>query len=63
MLADGPEGFVGGMNARKYASLTRVSKATATRDLQQLVRMGALQAEGAGRGVRYAVRMGNVSSE
>ncbi len=58
MFAAGPEGFVGGMNARMYASITRVSKATATRDLQQLVSIGALRTEGAGRGVRYEVRIG-----
>ncbi len=28
------------MNARKYVSQTKVSKATATRDLQQLVDLG-----------------------
>ncbi len=36
MFDAGPEGFTGGMNARKYVALTEVSKATATRDLQQL---------------------------
>jgi len=34
MLEYGPEGFKGGMNARKYIGITRTSKATATRDLQ-----------------------------
>ncbi|RPJ33355.1 MAG: Fic family protein, partial [Verrucomicrobiaceae bacterium] len=34
MLEAGPDGFTGGMNARKYIALTRASKATATRDLQ-----------------------------
>lgn len=53
MLAEGPRGFLGGMNARKYAALTRVSKATATRDLQHLVRIGALLPIGAGRSRRY----------
>lgn len=40
MLEEGPGGFEGGMNARKYASITQVSKATATRDLQDLVEQG-----------------------
>lgn len=40
MLEEGPEGFEGGMNARKYGSITEISKATATRDLQDLVERG-----------------------
>ncbi len=53
MLEAGPGGFDGGMNARKYVSLNRVSKATATRDLQHLVECGALRPVGAGRSARY----------
>jgi len=37
MLEEGHQGFEGGMNARKYVSLAKTSKATATRDLQDLV--------------------------
>ena len=40
MLDKGVEGFEGGMTARKYMGITKVSKATATRDLQQLHGMG-----------------------
>lgn len=40
MLEEGSEGFEGGMNARKYSSITQISKATATRDLQDLVQRG-----------------------
>jgi Fic family protein len=36
MFDAGLEGFKGGMNARKYISITKPSKATATRDLQYL---------------------------
>ena len=53
MLEAGPAGFTGGINARKYVSLTGVSKATATRDLQQLTQLGALTPIGAGRSARY----------
>ena len=53
MLESGPEGFTGGMNARKYVALTGVSKATATRDLLQLARIGALHSLGGGRSTRY----------
>lgn len=49
----GPEGFTGGMNARKYVALTGASKATATRDLQHLARLGALVSVGGGRSTRY----------
>jgi Fic family protein len=37
MLDAGKDGFVGGMTAKKYTSITKASKATATRDLQELV--------------------------
>ena len=53
----GPQGFLGGMNARKYQSLTGVSKATATRDLQEMVALGVLIAEGAGRSVSYRLNL------
>lgn len=41
MLEEGTKGFEGGMNARKYIGITKTSKATATRDMQQLVECGA----------------------
>jgi Fic family protein len=53
MLEHGTDGFVGGMSARKYASIAKTSKATATRDLQQLLGLGALLVEGDGRSTRY----------
>lgn len=57
MLAEGPEGFVGGVNARKYLAITGVSKATATRDLQELAKLGALNPIGAGRSARYELNL------
>jgi len=56
MLDEGPDGFEGGMNARKYKGLTRVSKATATRDIQQLVDMGAFVRHGKAGGKATATR-------
>jgi Fic family protein len=53
MLEEGPEGFSGGMNATKYASLTQISKATATRDLQDLLEKKVFVVVGAGRSTRY----------
>ncbi|GAB4404097.1 MAG: Fic family protein [Bacteroidia bacterium] len=55
MSAAGPAGFEGGMNARKYAAITRVSKATATRDLQYLARLGVLVPFGSGRSTAYSL--------
>tara|TARA_B110000305_G_C19162982_1_gene503492 strand:+ start:277 stop:456 length:180 start_codon:yes stop_codon:yes gene_type:complete len=46
-----------GMNARKYVSLNRVSKATATRDLQQLAKLGVFRPIGAGRSARYELSL------
>ena len=40
-------------NAKKYISITHVSTATATRDLQDLVDKGALYREGTLKGARY----------
>jgi len=57
MLAEGPSGFVGGMNARKYVAITGVSKATATRDLKELAQLGALIPLGAGRSARYELSL------
>jgi Fic family protein len=53
MLEEGPEGFKGGMSAEKYIRLTETSRATATRDLQDLVEKGALTRRGELRHTRY----------
>ena len=57
MMQKGTEGFEGGMTAGKYISITKTSKATATRDLQQLHTMGVLVQEGAGRSVSYQLNL------
>lgn len=57
MLEDGPDSFVGGMSAKKYMAITKTSRATATRDLQELADMEVLNQEGAGRSVRYKVNI------
>src|ERR1022692_1028658 len=41
MFEEGTKGFKGGMNAKKYINITKTTKATATSDLQQLLKMGA----------------------
>ena len=57
MLDEGHQGFEGGMNARKYVSLTSTSKATATRDLQDLVEKGIFKPIGGGRSTRYEMNL------
>jgi len=57
MLDAGPAGFEGGMTTRKYASLARVSRATASRELGDLVEKGCLQPSGGGgRSRSYQIR-------
>lgn len=53
MLEAGRNGFEGGMSAKKYMSIAKTSKATATRDLLTLVEIGVFQPHGGGRSVRY----------
>lgn len=54
-MLESHQGFEGGMTAKKYISITSTSKATATRDLQELTHIGALSTEGSGRNVRYRI--------
>lgn len=53
MFREGPDGFKGGLSAENYVSITGTSRATATRDLQGLVEMGALRRTGERRHTRY----------
>ena len=53
LFAEGTNGFVGGLSAKNYRSLTKTSAATATRDLQDLVRKQALRVEGRLKSTRY----------
>lgn len=57
MMEEGPEGFEGGMNAKKYMAIAKTSKATATRDLQHLTEIGAFTVQGAGRSTRYTLHL------
>ncbi len=57
MLAEGEDEFTGGMNARKYQAIAKVSKATATRDLQDLVEKQILVSKGGGRSTNYQVNL------
>ncbi|MCX6991090.1 MAG: DUF4172 domain-containing protein [Chlamydiae bacterium] len=53
IFAEGLEGFQGGLSAENYISITKTSRATATRDLAELVEMGALIKIGVLRHTRY----------
>jgi Fic family protein len=57
MLKAGPNGFEGGMSAKKYSAIADVSKATATRDLQYLLEIKALIQTGGGRSIRYDLNL------
>jgi Fic family protein len=53
MLKEGPGGFAGGLSAANYLAITKTSVATATRDLAELVEVGALRREGERKYTRY----------
>ena len=55
MFDEEPEGFKGGMTAKKYIALTKTSKATATRDLQDLAAKKLFISIGEGRSTRYEI--------
>lgn len=55
-----PEGFTGGMTLRKAISLTKVSRATAWRDLAELVERQAIEPIGEGRSRAYRLDWNNV---
>ncbi len=58
----GPRGMEGGMTARKYMSITRASKATATRDLAYLTHIAVLtKNESGGRSTSYNLNAFNAS--
>ena len=59
MFREGIDGFKGGLSAENYITITRASRATATRDLQDLVAKGALTKTGELRYTRYQLRLGD----
>ena len=52
---DNPSGFSGGMSTEKYVAICGVSRATAYRELTDLVAQQLLTISGQGRGTRYAL--------
>jgi Fic family protein len=61
LFAAGLEGFKGGLSAENYITITKTSRATATRDLQNLVEIGALQRTGERKHTRYTLNIPAVS--
>jgi Fic family protein len=53
MFEAGPDGFLGGLSAKNYISITDTSVPTATRDLGDLVAKGALTRTGERKATRY----------
>jgi Fic family protein len=57
MFQEGPNGFQGGLTAEKYITITGAPRATATRDLTELVELGALFKTGELRHTRYWLKI------
>ena len=57
MFENGVSGFEGGMTAIKYVSITKTSRATATRDLQDLTEKNILIPKGGGRSISYDLNL------
>lgn len=56
LLDAGPEGFEGGLTAGKYQRMAKVSKATATRHIGELLEKGCIvKLEGGGRSTHYEI--------
>lgn len=60
LLDAGPDGFEGGMTAKKYAGLTKASIPTATRHLTELAELGCLVQKGGGRSTAYNIPWGQL---
>lgn len=57
MLEESPKSFAGGMSAKKYMAITKTTKPTATRDLQDLIEKKIFSVSGGGRSTRYQVNL------
>jgi Fic family protein len=57
MFREGIDGFKGGLSAENYISISKTSRATATRDLRDMVEKGALTKTGELRHTRYRLNI------
>jgi Fic family protein len=62
MFKEGIDGFKGGLSAENYISISKTSRATATRDLQDLVGKGALTRTGERRHTRYSLTLADAAA-
>jgi len=62
MFREGTNGFKGGLSAENYISIADTSRATATRDLTDLVKKGALKKKGQLRHTRYYLNIEHESA-
>jgi len=60
LFREGPEGFKGGLSAANYLRICTTSSATATRDLAEMVDLGALKKTGKLRHTRYYLPMAEI---
>lgn len=57
LFKEGITGFKGGLSTDNYLTITGTSRATATRDLQDLIQMGALYKTGSLKSTRYFLNL------
>ncbi len=57
IFQEGIKGFEGGLSAKNYMIIADTTASTATRDLQQLVSMGALTKTGELKATRYFIQL------
>jgi Fic family protein len=57
LLNAGDGGFLGGLTAEKHAKINATSKATATRDLTDLLQKGVLISQGIGKATKYLINV------
>ena len=57
MFDAGPEGFIGGLSAKNYMTITRATTPTTTRDLNDLVAKDALIKTGERKSTRYWLKL------
>ena len=57
IFREGPKGFDGGLSAKNYIAITKAPKATATRDLTDLVKKGILIKTGKLKSTRYELNL------
>ena len=63
IFREGISGFRGGLSADNYIKISGTTASTATRDLQKMVKMGALNRTGERKGTRYYLNIDHESAK